>query len=96
MSQQDRDAALRALQEPIDFTGAVIDREPSRAKLVHSVRLDPELSERLVAEATRRGATPSEVIRDLVEAGLTAADESATVRIADVRRVIDALANKAA
>jgi hypothetical protein len=53
-----------------------------------------ELNERLLAEAQRRGVTPSEVIRDLVEAGLTAADESATVRLADVRRVIEALAHQ--
>jgi predicted DNA-binding protein len=60
------------------------------------VRFPRELTERLLAEAGRRGVTPSEVIRDLVEAGLSSADESTTVRLADVRRVIDALAQRAA
>jgi hypothetical protein len=49
-----------------------------------------------MAEAARRGCTPSEVIRDLVEAGLSTIDESATVRLADVRRAIEALARRAA
>lgn len=53
-----------------------------------------ELTERLFAEAERRGVTPSEVIRDLVEAGLSTGDQSATVRLADVHRVIDAPAQR--
>jgi len=50
-----------------------------------------ELTERLFAEAERQGTTPSQVIRDLVEAGLNATEGSETVRVADVHRVIDAL-----
>jgi len=49
-----------------------------------------------VVSASRRGCTPSEVIRDLVEAGFAAVDESATVKLADVRRAICALAQRAA
>lgn len=64
--------------------------------MVQSVRFSHELTERLMVEAARRGVTPSEVIRDLVEAGLSDVDNSKTVRLADVRRVIDALASRAA
>lgn len=55
-----------------------------------------ELTERLFAEAQRRGVTPSGVIRDLVEARLSQIDESATVRLAGVRRTLDALPKRAA
>lgn len=79
-----------------DWTGARVEDRPRPASVVHSVRMSRDLTERLFAEAERRGVTPSEVIRDLVEAGLTAADESATVRLADVHRVINALASRAA
>jgi phosphoserine aminotransferase len=86
----DADAALQNR----DWSGAQVEEKPRSVTVVQSVRMPRELNERLLAEAQRRGVTPSEVIRDLVEAGLTAADESATVRLADVRRVIEALAHQ--
>jgi predicted DNA-binding protein len=89
------DEANAALQDR-DWSGAQVDDRPRTVTVVQSVRMPRELTERLLAEAQRRGVTPSEVIRDLVEAGLNAVDESVTVRLADVRRVIDALAKKAA
>jgi predicted DNA-binding protein len=79
-----------------DWSGAEVDSRPRGASVVQSVRFSRELTERLMAEAARRGCTPSEVIRDLVEAGLSSVDESATVRLADVRRAIEALAHRAA
>jgi len=88
-----------------EATEALADRDWSAAEatgptrmptVVQSVRMSRELTERLFAEAQRRGVTPSEVIRDLVEVGLSAVDESATVRLADVRRVIESLAHRAA
>jgi predicted DNA-binding protein len=72
------------------------DRPRAGASVVQSVRFSAEPTERLMAEAARRGVTPSEVIRDLVEAGLRSVDESATVRLADVRRALDDLAQRAA
>jgi predicted DNA-binding protein len=87
--------ATAALQDR-DWSAAQVDDRPRTATVVQSVRMPRELTERLLAEAQWRGVTPSEVIRDLVEAGLNAVDESVTVRLADVRRVIDALANEAA
>lgn len=67
---------------------------PRKATLVQSVRMSRELTERLFAEAARRGTTPSQVIRDLVEAGLTAAETSAVVRVVDVQRAVDELAQR--
>jgi len=88
----DANAAL----ESRDWSGAQVQEKPRAATVVQSVRMPRELNERLLAEAQRRGVTPSEVIRDLVDSGLTAADQSATVRLADVRRVIEALAHQVA
>lgn len=88
------DEAAEALHSR-DWSGARVEDRPRSASIVHSVRMSRDLTERLFAEAERRGVTPSEVIRDLVEAGLSAADQSATVRLADVHRVINALARAA-
>jgi len=89
------DEAAASLDEKIDFTDAYVDDRQRTTMIAHSVRLPRDLTERLFAEAARRGVTPSEVIRDLIEAGLSAAEESATVRLADVRRMLDALARRA-
>ena len=89
------DEAAAALEDR-DWSAAQVDDRPRGVSVVQSVRFSRELTERLMAEAGRRGCTPSEVIRDLVEAGLSRVDESATVRLADVRRVIEALAKRAA
>jgi predicted DNA-binding protein len=82
--------------ESRDWSDATVDQRPRGVSVVQSVRFSHELTERLMVEAARRGVTPSEVIRDLVEAGLSDVDDSKTVRLADVRRVIDALASRAA
>ncbi|MEV8511096.1 hypothetical protein [Dactylosporangium sp. NPDC051484] len=87
------DDAFAAL-ESRNWSDAQHDR-PRSPSVVQSVRFSLELTERLVAESQRRGVTPSEVIRDLVEAGLTAAEESATVRLADVQWAINMLARSA-
>src|SRR2546430_17703495 len=75
--------------EDRDWSSAQVDERPRSASVVQSVRFSRDLTERLMAEAARRGCTPSEVIPDLVEAGLSAIDESPTVRLADVRRAIE-------
>lgn len=82
--------------ESRDWSDAQVEDRPRNVTVVQSVRFSRELTERLMAEAARRGVTPSDVIRDFVEAGLTKVDESATVSLADVRRAIDALAQRAA
>jgi len=85
-----------AALENRDWSEARVDERPRAVSVVQSVRFSRDLTERLMVEAARRGVTPSEVIRDLVEAGLSNVDESVTVRLADVRRVIEALAQRAA
>ena len=92
--KQAMDAAFAALTaddmakaEPDDSTGA---------KVALSVRFDRELLSRLAAEAERRGATPSQVVRDLVDRGLTALDNSPLVRLADVHAAIDRAVRPAA
>src|ERR1700751_5167245 len=72
--------SARAVSRGCSWSGVLV---------VQSVRFSRELTERLMTEAARRGCTPSEVIRDLVEAGLAAVDESATVKLADVRRGLE-------
>jgi hypothetical protein len=94
MSRKD---AERVLTNP-DWTGAVVDREPAKVSVVHSVRFPTELSRRLEAEATRKGVTPSVLIRDLVAAALVAPehDQTVTVRVADLHRAIDLALHHAA
>lgn len=90
-----RDEVMAALENK-DWSNAEVDDRPRSVSVVQSVRFSRELTERLLAEAQRRGATPSEVIRDFVEAGLNSVEESATVNLADVQRAINALAQRAA
>lgn len=90
-----REDAMKALAET-DWSGATVDRDPRPVSVVHSARMPAELSERLEAEAQRRGLTPGALIRDLVTAGLSAAndDVTVTVRVADLHRVIDSLVHQ--
>jgi hypothetical protein len=90
------DEAAAALESRDWSEAELVEGRPRKPSVVHSVRMSTELTERLFAEAQRRGTNPSEVIRDLVAAGLDAADESATVRLVDVHRVIDSLTREAA
>jgi len=85
-----------AALESRDWSDATVEQRPRGGSVVQSVRFPRDLTERLMVEAARRGVTPSEVIRGLVEEGLSKVDESATVRLADVHRVIEALAKRAA
>ncbi len=85
-----------AVLEDRDWSGAQAETRATEPQIVQSVRMPRELTERLFAEAARRGTTPSQVIRDLVETGLTEINESATVRLVDVRRAIESLATRAA
>lgn len=99
MSKRDRDEALRLLNAPLDLTGATVDTEPSQVKIVHSVRLEPTASERLFAEAERRGVTPSVLLREIVERALAPVPDSettVTVRLADLHRALDSVVQRAA
>ena len=91
-----KDEQSAAALESHDWSSADVVDTPRSPSVVQSVRMSRELTERVFAEAQRRGVTPSDVIRDLVEAGLSQVDDSATVRLADVQRVIESLARRAA
>ena len=58
-----------------DWSDAEIDSRPRAASVAVSVRMPREMAERLFSEAERRDATPSQVIRDLVEAGLDTSEK---------------------
>jgi predicted DNA-binding protein len=93
MSRADAERALA----DTDWTGATVERESRPVSVVHSVRLPVELSERVEAEASRQGVTPSALIRDLVATALAEEqDETVTVRIADLHRAIDRALRRAA
>lgn len=80
-----------------DWSGATVeDRPTTGTTVVQSVRMPRELVERVFAESQRRGTTPSEVIRDLVTAGLGAVegDTTVTVRVADLHRAIDTIVSQ--
>lgn len=79
-----------------DWSDAIVETEPSNAKVVHSTRIRPELSEALEAEAARRKMTPSALIATLVEEGLSPQQETVTVRLVDLHRAIDAAVRLAA
>ena len=91
------DDAAAALDSK-DWSTAKVDDRPRKATVVQSVRMPRELVERLLAEAHRRNVTPSELIRDLVEAGLSKVDDDTTitVRLSDLHRAIDSIAHTAA
>jgi hypothetical protein len=92
-----REDAARALANT-DWTDATVEREPRQVSVVPSIRFSAELSKKVEAEADRQGVAPSVLIRDLVAAGLVAAeqDETVTVRIADLHRAIDLALHRAA
>mgnify|MGYP007126046500 CR=1 FL=1 len=79
-----REAAQRTL-ESRDWSGAKVDQSPTGSKTVLVGRFPPNLAARVIAEAGRRGAKVSEVLRDPVaEAfaarGAAGMDERVTVR----------------
>jgi hypothetical protein len=90
----------RAFNEPISAETAA-QFEPDRTdtvKVALTTRFPREVLERLAVEAQRRGTTPSEVVRDLVDRGLRALEESpvVTIRLADAHAALDAALRHAA
>jgi predicted DNA-binding protein len=94
---RERDEAMQVLAET-DWSGATVERERRPVSVIHSVRFPAEVSDRLEAEAERRGLTPSALVRELVEAGLSDVDDNTTVtvRVADLHRAIDRALHRAA
>lgn len=64
---------------------------------VYSTRLPRDVARSLEDEATRRGVTPSALIRQLVETALAkpAEDATVTVRLSDLHRAIDTIVRPA-
>ncbi|MGH3661047.1 MAG: hypothetical protein ACRDTQ_04215 [Micromonosporaceae bacterium] len=91
------DDASAALEDR-DWSSATVDHKPRGATVVQSVRMSRDLLDRLYGEADSRGVTPSELIRDLVEVGLSELDEDTTItmRLSDLRRAISKVAHSAA
>ena len=79
-----------------DWSDATVDDKQRSVSVVQSVRMPRDLVEKLYTEAERRGVTPSQLIRDLVEAGLStpAEDTTVTVCAADLHRAIDHVLRK--
>lgn len=94
-----RDEAMEVLAGT-DWSGAVAEAPGRAATVVHSTRLPAAVSAQLEAEAARRGLTPSALVREYVEAGLTqlavTGDATVTLRLADLHRAIDQLARDVA
>jgi predicted DNA-binding protein len=96
-----RAETARAFDEPITVETAQqlqpADR-PGNVKVALTTRFPRELLERIAAEAERRGTTPSDVIRDLVDHGLRALEDSpvVTIRLADAHAALDAAIRNAA
>ena len=88
--------AKAALRQPLraDDPNLEVVHGPRKVSLVQSVRMNPDLTMRLLKEAERRGVTPSQLIRELVEAGLDETEQSAMVNVVDVHRAIDSLTRK--
>lgn len=91
-----RNERQQAAATPTDWAAADVVAKPRKATVVHSTRVPADLSEELEAEAARRGTTPSALIADLVAEGLRKPQPDVLVPLADVRRVIDSLASRAA
>lgn len=71
---------------------------PDNVKVALTTRFPREVLERIAAEAERRGTTPSDVVRDLVDRGLHALEDSpvVTIRLADAHAALDAAIRNAA
>lgn len=91
----------RKFNEPITEQSAgefdMADRSDT-VKVALTTRFPREVLERLATEAQRRGTTPSEVVRDLVDRGLRATEDSpvVTIRLADAHAALDAAIRRAA
>ena len=87
-----------AAMESRDWSTATVEDRPKASTIVHSTRMSHELTERLFEEAERCGITPSELIRQAVEARLDIGhpSEVVTVDVAVLHHAIDQAVRRAA
>ncbi|HET8661440.1 MAG TPA: hypothetical protein VFM55_20885 [Micromonosporaceae bacterium] len=83
----------RAFAELISVENAQLFQpaeRPYNVKVALTTRFPREALERLAAEAQRRGTTPSDVVRDLVDRGLRVLEDSpiVTIRLADAHAAL--------
>jgi hypothetical protein len=71
---------------------------PDNVKVALTTRFPREVLERIAVEAERRGTTPGDVVRDLVDRGLRASEDSpiVSIRLADAHAALDAAIRNAA
>ena len=73
-----------------DWNSAQHDNRPRAGGVVHAVTMSYEMTEQLVTLAQRRGVSPNDQIREIVEDYLDdGADEVVTIRRSDLHRAID-------
>ena len=92
-----REDAIRAANQRIDWTDATVDTNARKVTMVYSTRLDDDLATWLENEAGRRDINPSAAIRELIaDAKRTAEqDKTVTVRLSDLHKVINQIADRA-
>jgi predicted DNA-binding protein len=93
--------AAHTFNEPITVETAQLFQPAERTdtvKVALTTRFPREVLERIAAEAQRRGTTPSDVVRDVVDRGLRALEDSpvVTIRLADAHAALDAAIHNAA
>jgi hypothetical protein len=81
-----------------DWSDAEVVTERGPVSVVHSTRLPAQWSRALEAEAVSRGVNPSQLMKDLIIAGLQQADARGTVTISPsaLHQAIDAVLRSAA
>ena len=73
-----------------DWTTAQRDNRPRGGGVVHAVSMSYEMTERLVTLAQRRGISPNDQIREIVEDYLDDGDDDLiSIRRSDLHRAID-------
>lgn len=81
-----------------DWSDAEVVAKRGPATVVHSTRLPEQWSQALEAEAVNRGVNPSQLMKDLIIAGLQQVDARGTVTISPsaLHQAIDAVLRSAA
>ena len=87
---------MRALKQPMDLTGAVVDDTEPPTMVVQSTRLPVDLHAALLAEAEARGVKVSALVRHFIEQGLRPAEGGTVlVELDKLRAEIDQAVQRA-
>lgn len=94
-----RDDLARRGNEDNDWSsGGEVVNKPRTVSMVYSTRLPDDLSRWLEDDATRRGINPSALLRELVAEARRASeqDKTVTVRMSELHKAINQVADRAA